>query len=122
MSKFGQMLLNKGTYQGRQYIAQASLKEMTAIQTKNLYPDNTKGYGICTLIQKTATPDNPAPGTFGHHGAFRLAFWIDPNNELVIALLTHKYPFKGHEKKLNALDIAFYKAIMKKYGKLERFK
>jgi len=114
MSKFCQMLLNNGSYQGRQYLTPASVKEMATIQTGNLFPNKTEGYGIGTFIQKIPSEDGPSPGSFGHRGALKTVMWVDPRDNLVLILMTAKWDLKGEEQK--AINTAFFKTAIDKYS------
>ena len=76
MAKFGQMLLNNGTYQGRRLLSAAAVKEIRTIQTGNLFPGNEEGYGLCTFIQKNPSDYGPTPGSFGHRGARSTVYWV----------------------------------------------
>jgi CubicO group peptidase (beta-lactamase class C family) len=114
-SKFGQMLLNNGTYNGKQYLSPAAVKQMATIQTGNHFPGNTEGYGICTFIQKNPSPDGPSPGSFGHRGARKTVFWVDPADGLVLVFMTQAWDIKPPDQK--ALNAAFFKSAIAKYGK-----
>ena len=115
MSKFAQMLLNGGTYQGKEYITPASLKEIATIQTKDHFPGNTEGYGLGTFIQKNPSEDGPSPGSFGHRGARKTVFWVDPADGLVLIFMTQAWDLKHEDQK--ALNTAFFKTAIEKYGK-----
>jgi len=112
-AKFSQMLLNNGTFKGRQYITPASVKEMATIQTKDLFPNKSLGYGIGAFVQKVPSQDGPTPGSFGHSGARKTIFWVDPADNLVLIFMTQKCDLKKEDQK--ALSIAFVKTAIEKY-------
>lgn len=116
MAKFGQMFLNGGSFHGKQIISPASVKEMSTVQTGNLFPGNIEGYGLCTFIQRNPSDDGPSVGSFGHRGARRLWFWIDPNNGLVLAFLDQTWDIRNDIQK--AINVTFFKSAIAKYGKL----
>jgi CubicO group peptidase (beta-lactamase class C family) len=114
-AKFGQMLLNNGSYNGKQIVSAASVKEIGTVQTKDMYPGKIEGYGLCTFVQRNPSPYGPSPGSFGHRGARCTAFWVDPADGLVLVFMTQKWDIKPDQH--NALDAAFFKTAIAKYGK-----
>jgi CubicO group peptidase (beta-lactamase class C family) len=115
ITKFGQMLLNGGTYHGTRLLSSASVKEMSTVQTGNLFPGNTEGYGLCTFIQRNPSDDGPAVGSFGHRGARRLWFWIDPADGLIMAFLDQTWDIRNDLQK--AINATFFQAAIARYGK-----
>ena len=115
IARFGQMLLNNGTYHGKQFLTPASVKEMSSIQTGNMFPSKTEAYGLCAFLQTQPSDDGPGVGSFGHRGARRLCFWIDPGNGLVLAFLDQTWDIRSDLQK--ALNVAFFKSAIEKYGK-----
>ena len=113
--RFAQMLLNGGIYEGRQYISPASLKEMSTLQTGKFFPGNSEGYGLGMFLQKNPSPDGPAPGSFGHLGARKTNYWVDPTNGLVLIFMTQVADLSKANQP--ALYGAFFKPAIEKYGK-----
>ncbi len=113
--KLGQMLLNDGTCQGKRFLSSASVREIGTNQTKNLFPGGKEGYGICTFIQRKPTDDGPSVGSFGHRGARKTVFWVDPADGLVLVFMTNKWDLKTDEQA--ALNKAFFRTAIAKYGK-----
>jgi CubicO group peptidase (beta-lactamase class C family) len=66
VSIFCRMILNGGVLNGRRYLSQAAIKEMTTQQNSGF---GGKSYGLGFGIEKTS---------FGHGGAFNNAMDIDP--------------------------------------------
>ncbi len=73
MALFSQMLLNAGEFNGKRYLSEASLKQMTSKQTGNL--DSSYGFGF-------STGKNPGD-SFGHGGAYSTNFSVDPKKGLI---------------------------------------
>ncbi len=114
MARFGQMLLNGGTYQGRQLLSPVAVREMATVQTGNLFPGNEEGYGIGTFVQRNPSAWGPSPGSFGHRGARSTVFWVDPTDDLVLVFMTQVWTMTGDQAK--AIDKAFFKTAIEKYG------
>jgi len=73
VAKFCRILLNGGTLDGRRYLSEASVKEMSTAQTGDL----PTSYGLGLAVDK-------APGTgFGHGGAYGTNMRIDPKRGIV---------------------------------------
>lgn len=103
-ARFAQMLLNRGTLDGRRYLSEAAVKQMTTVQTGDLptgffqtaaYGNRgpNYGWGVATCILKTPH-DGPAamlsPGTFGHGGAWGTQVWIDPVKGIAYILMVQR--------------------------------
>ena len=114
-TRFSQMLLNGGTYEGKQYLSAASVKEIASNQIGELFPNKAEGYGIGTFVQRAPSPDGPSPESFGHRGARKTVFWVDPADDLVLIFMTQAWDIKQEYQK--ALNAAFFKTAIEKYGK-----
>ncbi|HEX4144823.1 MAG TPA: serine hydrolase domain-containing protein [Pirellulales bacterium] len=83
LAKFCQMLLNGGEYQGKRYLSEAAIKQMTSKQTGDL--PNEYGLGWST-----------GGGGFGHGGAFATDMSIDPKRGLITIWLIQHAGFPGN--------------------------
>jgi CubicO group peptidase (beta-lactamase class C family) len=91
---FLQMLLNGGTYNGKQILSRNTVRMMTSDQ----FPDDKSGkmipfglgFGITTPSGSAGTPKNA--GTFEWGGAFGTKYWVDPKEKLVVLLYFNKLP------------------------------
>lgn len=119
---FMQMLLQKGTYNEKQYFKPSTVEEFTKIQ----YPENNNRRGLGfdkpligndTLSIKKAYPaPQVSPKSFGHSGFTGTFVWADPEHELVFIFLSNRvYPSRTHRNIYNLnirpkLQQVFYKA------------
>jgi CubicO group peptidase (beta-lactamase class C family) len=95
-----QMLLNGGSYNGRQYIRPETVKKFSSRQTDGSRrglgfdcwdPESKEGYP-CQLA---------SPETFGHTGYTGTCVWIDPENRLIYIFLSNRlYPAQDKNKLL----------------------
>jgi CubicO group peptidase (beta-lactamase class C family) len=95
---FGQMVLNGGTYGGKRYLSEESMREMTGTQTGDLLNQGKGegGYGLGFSTTKKAREGGPAPaGACGHGGALSTNLWIDPERGLVLVFLVQHAGFAG---------------------------
>jgi CubicO group peptidase (beta-lactamase class C family)/lysophospholipase L1-like esterase len=83
MARFGQMLLNRGSYGKMQFFRPETFEKMLPQRlTKVLGPDTTKTFGIGLDGQ---------PAKFGHGAASAATFHVDRDNELVVIMTRNKY-------------------------------
>jgi len=117
-----QMYMQKGQYNGKQYLKISTLDEFTRIQ----YPENNNRRGLGfdkpligndTLSIKKAYPaPEVSSESFGHAGFTGTFVWADPKNDLVFVLLSNRvYPTRKHRNIYNlnirpALQQVFYLA------------
>lgn len=100
-----QMMMNGGTYGGRQYFQPSTLQTFTA-QQKN---GSRRGLGF---DKPEINPhwSNPAsskasPRTFGHTGFTGTCAWADPDNKLVFIFLSNRTYPQINNNKLQSLKV-----------------
>ncbi len=120
LAKYMQMLIQNGTYNGKQYLKPSTVELFTKIQYPN--NDNRRGLGFDkpligndTLSIKKAYPaPQVSPNSFGHSGFTGTFVWADPDEELVFIFLSNRvYPSRTHRNIYNlnirpALQQTFY--------------
>ncbi len=95
---FCQMLLNKGKWNGKQYLSPKTIEIMTQNQVGDLYQAPGQGFGLGFGIT-TNVADSKALGSVGQYywsGAYSTFFFIDPKEELVAILLTQLQPYNNY--------------------------
>ena len=121
-----QMLIQKGSYNGKQYFKPSTVNEFTKIQ----YPknENRRGLGFDkpligndTLSIKKAYPaPEVSEESFGHAGFTGTFVWADPKHDLVFVFLSNRVnPSRTHRNIYNlnirpALQQVFYQASKSK--------
>ncbi|MDX1665610.1 MAG: serine hydrolase [Saprospiraceae bacterium] len=93
LAKIMQMYLNGGTYGGRRYIAEASVKEFTRCQYCEA--DNRRGLGFDKPMieydfDRSYIAESAGPESFGHSGFVGHFTWADPESGLLVVLLTNR--------------------------------
>jgi CubicO group peptidase (beta-lactamase class C family) len=101
VARFCQMILNGGTFEGRRYLSEAAIAEMTRTQTG---PTITPTYGL-----GWQTKD----GMFGHDGARNTHMMIDPQHGLIFVFLVQNAG--THGKGFEAWP-AFQQAAIEAFG------
>jgi beta-glucosidase-like glycosyl hydrolase/CubicO group peptidase (beta-lactamase class C family) len=117
----GQMLLNKGTYGGKEYLTGATIDEFTERQ----YPlnDNRRGAGFDKPLPEYSSEGpcckSASGSSYGHSGFTGTYIWVDPQNGLVYIFLSNRVYPDAENNKLASLNIrskihqVFYDAIGK---------
>jgi CubicO group peptidase (beta-lactamase class C family) len=99
-ARFCQMILNGGLYEGRRYLSEWTVREMTRRHT----PESLEiSYGLGW---------NTEGGKFGHGGAYKTEMTIDPTLGLITVFLIHHSNEWHHEDGKNML--ALFKATAEK--------
>jgi CubicO group peptidase (beta-lactamase class C family) len=99
VARFCQMLLNNGTFEGKRYLSEAAVAELTKKQTGELKDNYGLGFAV--------------GGTFGHGGANATNMTIDPKRGLVFVWMVQHAGFPGEGGKSQG---AFRKAAEDQFG------
>lgn len=95
-----QMLLNGGTYAGRQYLTPATVKLFSS--TYPLHGCQRRGLGFDTPDYAKRSGLFPAAASryiFGHQGFTGVVFWCDPENGMIYVFLSNRvYPNREPNK------------------------
>jgi CubicO group peptidase (beta-lactamase class C family) len=105
LARFCQMVMNGGEFQGKRYLSEASVKEMTTRQTGE---DIKQSYGLGWAT---------GGGNFGHGGAFATNMTIDPKRGLITIYLVQHAGFPGDGAKAQG---EFRKAAEERFERADR--
>ena len=118
-----QMLLNGGTFNGKNYLRKETVQLFTAYHSKI----SRRGYGFDKPEKDNATRPEPypclsaSPQTFGHTGYTGTCVWADPANKLIFIFLSNRVNPEGGDvnKKLLNMNVRpkIHEAIYKAMGK-----
>ncbi|MDE7026095.1 MAG: beta-lactamase family protein, partial [Paramuribaculum sp.] len=86
MAKLGQMLLNGGEYGGEQLIAKTTVDKFTGTITS---AQRALGFDLLKR-NKSLVPEDYTGRAYGHTGYTGTCFWVDPDENLVIVILTNR--------------------------------
>jgi CubicO group peptidase (beta-lactamase class C family) len=91
VTKFYQMMLNHGAFNGHQILKPETVAEMTRKQTGDLKARAGMpwGLGFCVVEDPAQMESNKtlSPGAFGHGGAFGTQSWADPARGIIYVLM-----------------------------------
>ncbi|MEA3210460.1 MAG: hypothetical protein QOE70_3517 [Chthoniobacter sp.] len=103
VARFCQMLLNGGELDGKRYLSEAAVKQMTSRQTGEALKESY-GFGLST---------NGA--TFGHGGAYSTNMNIDTQRGLITVFMVQNAGWRNDDGK--KIQPAFQHAAMEAFGK-----
>lgn len=91
LSKLCQLLLNKGVYNGKRYLA----SEVVETFSKRYSPQSSRAIGFDTRSNEGYSSSGHyfSPGSYGHLGYTGTSIWIDPVKKIYAIFLTNRvYP------------------------------
>jgi CubicO group peptidase (beta-lactamase class C family) len=100
-AKFGQMILRGGEFDGKRYLSEKAVQQMTTVQSGDLVtgftPGNGWGLGWCVIREPQGVSATLSPGTHGHGGAYGTQAWIDPVKKRVHLLMVQRANFPNSD-------------------------
>ena len=100
-AKFARMILRGGELDGKRYLSEAAVRQMTTVQSGDLVtgftPGNGWGLGWCVVRQPQGPSAALSPGSHGHGGAYGTQAWIDPVKKRVHLLLVQRANFANSD-------------------------
>jgi CubicO group peptidase (beta-lactamase class C family) len=102
---FCRMILNGGVFEGKRYVSEAAIQQMSAKQTGDLEAGYGFGWGT----------DNQPNGGFGHGGAYSTNLWIDRQHQLVTVFMVQHAGYPGTDG--GKILPAFMNAAVETFGK-----
>lgn len=96
-----QMLLNKGSYGNRQYLSSETVEEFIKRQSDLV----NRGYGFDRKDEEFSTAGSlTSDKSFGHTGFTGTSWWIDPERNMAIIILTNRtYPHRSYGKNISKI-------------------
>jgi len=95
--RFAQMLLNGGQFGGVRYLAPNTVRMMALTRLKDLdgflYPGAGFGLNVATYPHAETVPYPVSEGEYFWAGIATTLFWIDPQEQLVVVMMTQYLPF-----------------------------
>lgn len=120
VSRFYQMMLNGGTWRGKQILSREAVAQMTRTESGDIktgFVEGTSwGYGFAVVKEPKGVTRMLSPGTFGHGGAYGTQSWADPKQDLILVLMIQwsKVPNADASPMREAFQDAAVKAIVEK--------
>jgi CubicO group peptidase (beta-lactamase class C family) len=100
-ARFARMILRGGELDGRRYLSEKAVEQMTSVQSGDLVtgftPGNGWGLGWCVIREPQGVSAALSPGTHGHGGAYGTQAWIDPVAKRVHLLMVQRANFPNSD-------------------------
>jgi CubicO group peptidase (beta-lactamase class C family) len=94
MFRFYQMVLNRGTCDGKRIVSADSVATMTKTQTgdrKTGFTDGMSfGLGWAVVREPKGVTSMLSKGTYGHGGAYGTQGWVDPEKQMIFVLMIQR--------------------------------
>jgi len=109
IGRFCRMILAGGTYDGKRYLSESSVREMTSRQTAAEIKESY-GLGWATSAERRRSDGPVIPGPCGHGGAYATNMSIDPRRGLITIYMV-QYAGRGGDAPRSAFMKAAEKAF-----------
>ncbi len=120
-ARFGQMMLDRGTFEGRRILSERSVAAMMTNQLTFLDPPVSQygeGFGLGGFVNLDRPRERPGSvGAWGWSGAAGTYLMVDPKERLVAMLFTQNIPQDDLPRTPKRLSMRFYNLV---YQSLER--
>ena len=112
IANYAQTMLNLGIYNGKRIFNRRSIKKITKKQNMPYGSDYALGWDTPSLRGNSSAGDFFLDGSYGHLGFTGTSLWIDPNQKIIIILLTNRtYPTR-EKKGMHQLRRDFHNEVM----------
>lgn len=105
--KFVSMVMNFGTYNGKQILKKESIQEMLAPQTPFNDGDSNQGFAAWVVNEKGAKNGVRNQGSFDFGGFFDTYSWADPKEDITAILMLQMYPTNAYDVHWNYQKIVY---------------
>ena len=115
VSLFCRMILNQGSFQGKRYLSEAAVRQMTT--TQFLEPPGLKnsehgyGFGWACMQKDHGQADFAALGTCGHGGAYSTDMSIDRKNGLITVFMVQQRGLRSLNGNKRKIQDAYKEAV-----------
>ena len=113
LAKYAQMHLNNGSWLGKRIFKESLLKKFTSKQFIPIDSDYALGWDTPSVNGKSSAGDYFSKSSYGHLGFTGTSLWIDPNESIIVILLTNRvHPTRDREG-IYGIRRKFHNEVMK---------
>jgi len=113
LGRFGQIMLNKGSWLGNRYFRSSLIRKFTKRQNIPNGSERALGWDTPSRNGTSSAGDLYSNNSFGHLGFTGTSIWIDPDNEVVIVLLTNRVHPTRKNNRIYGIRRNFHNYAMK---------
>jgi CubicO group peptidase (beta-lactamase class C family) len=107
-SIFLQMLLNKGSYNGKQILGRRTVELMLSPQlADNLFGDDNFCLGFALTSKKSANLKMLSEGSFAWGGYYGTTYWADPKEKMICLIMTQHTPNSHYDYVEKIINIIY---------------
>jgi CubicO group peptidase (beta-lactamase class C family) len=108
---FLQMLLNRGSYNGKQIIGRRTAELMISPQLDDkMFGNDNFGLGFSINSEKSANLNMRSEGTFSWGGYYGTSYWADPKEKLICLIMTQHSP-NSHGDYFRKIETVIYGSL-----------
>ena len=112
LGRFGQLMLNKGSWLGNRYFRSNSVEKFTKRQNIPVGSERTLGWDTPSRNGRSSAGDFYSNNSFGHLGFTGTSIWIDPDNEIVIVFLSNRVHPTRENNRIYGIRREFHNRVM----------
>ena len=113
---FSKMLLNSGVHLGTRYLKKNIVNKFTKRFNIPIDSDRTIGWDTPSQNGDSSAGDYFSDKAFGHLGYTGTSLWIDPEQEIIVVLLTNRVHPTRHKKGIYQVRRDFHNALLEIIG------
>jgi len=114
-AKICQLILNKGTFNGKRLLSRATVELMGRNQIGNSYvwDRNDKfGLGLQIISSESHYGDNASPNSLTWGGMYCSEYTIDPKEETIMLVFTNVHPYAHYSDIVRKFRILVYQSML----------
>ena len=97
VTRFYQMMLNGGVFNGKRVLSKKTVELMTQTQTKDIKTGFVEGMswglGFQVVKKPMGVTETLSAGTYGHGGAYATQSWADPKRGIIVVMMIQRAGF-----------------------------
>ena len=113
---FSKMLINDGVLLGRRYFKKNIISKFTKRMNTPPGSDRTLGWDTPSQNGKSSAGDYFSSSSYGHLGFTGTSLWIDPEQDIIVVLLTNRIHPTRDKKGMYKIRRDFHNELMKIIG------
>ena len=119
VTRFYQMMLNGGTFNGKRVLKKETAALMTQTQTGDIKTGFVEGMswglGFQVVKEPMGVTESLSAGTYGHGGAYATQSWADPKRGIIVVMMIQRAGFRNGDN--SPVRKGFQEAAKKQLGR-----